>query len=62
VKTLECFLQMVPILDKVNDRTIKGEAGVGLMCSISVPLQSVLTIKLVPLLAKIKTKGEDNDQ
>lgn len=50
VCTLECFLAMVPILTQVSrlpGRATKPDIA-----------QTVLTQKLVPLLAKIRTKGE----
>lgn len=50
VQTLECFQSMVKTLDKVG--------CTGALESKLIALQATLTTKLVPLLAKIKTKGE----
>lgn len=52
VCTLECFLAMVPILTQVRQ-----------LCDLRPDLtsrQTVLTQKLVPLLAKIRTKGKSS--
>jgi hypothetical protein len=45
---------MVTILDKVSRHTMKRPSALLILLA----LQAVLTQKLVPLLAKIRTKGE----
>jgi hypothetical protein len=54
VETLRCFLAMVTILDKVSRHTMERPSALLILLA----LQAVLTQKLVPLLAKIRTKGE----
>jgi SCY1-like protein 2 len=55
VETLTCFSAMVPILDKVNSRLSLESDAIFLT---GIFKQAILTQKLVPLLAKIQTKGE----